>query len=437
MKNLLEAKNARRRRRITITIATAILLILSYWTPRIWLAYINQRHASTAVTFASKGQYNAAVMEYYKCYDIPFLVLRPPLPANVMTGIEKADRRRKEELKSTLNQAKMLLSESRFKEAESSAQKALSLACTSEEKRNTNAVLATITGAEATAKHDEWLAKAQTKYVLDKNVELVKEALHCKNVASTRRLLQTLLAKKRRTPMRGHTITNSIDMELVYVPQGEFMMGSPSNETHRRSNEGPQHSVIVAEGFYMGVYEVTQAQYKAVMGKNPSKKKRVFQSKKRPVESISWHEATQFCRKLSQKEKRKYRLPTEAEWEYACRAGKITPYSTGKSIRANQANYLANKKFRDAEIGIFRPNAFGLYDMHGNVAEWCSDWYDPEYYQKSERIDPQGLRNGGERIVRGGHWWSDSQQCRSAYRESREPVYKDYAVGFRVILEVD
>ena len=244
----------------------------------------------------------------------------------------------------------------------------------------------------------------------------------------------------RKQPKVGEVMTNSIGMKLVYIPAGEFMMGSPSSESQRENNEGPQHSVRISRGFYMGIYEVTQAQYKAVMSNNPSN----FKGNNLPVEQVSWNDVTEFCRKLSQKENKTYRLPTEAQWEYACRAGTSTPFYFGETISTDQANYDGNYIYgngrkgtyrqKTTTVGSFGPNAFGLYDMHGNIWEWCQDWYDKNYYNNSSGVDPEGPNTGSARVLRGGSWSYSPGDCRSAIRGRSTPVNRYVNNGFRVVV---
>ena len=192
-------------------------------------------------------------------------------------------------------------------------------------------------------------------------------------------------------------------------------------------NEQPQHRVKITKPFYMGVYVVTQAQYEAVMGANPS----YFKGESNPVEKVSWNDAVEFCKKLSAKTGQTVRLPTEAEWEYACRAGTTTPFNTGETISTDQANYNGNFTYgsgskgeyrqKTVAVGSFAPNALGLYDMHGNVWEWCQDWYDAGYYKNSPTDDPPGPEKGESRVLRGGSWNSDPRSCRSAVRSRGVP----------------
>ncbi len=237
-------------------------------------------------------------------------------------------------------------------------------------------------------------------------------------------------------------LTNSIGANLVYIPPGEFMMGSPSNELSRASDEGPQHLVKITRGFYLSVTEVTQAQYRAIMGTNPS----YFEGEDNPVENVSWNDAVEFCKKLSGIEGRAFRLPTSAEWEYACRAGTDTPFNTRDTIDPNQANYAGAYAYGDGDegvyhkrtiaVGSFSPNAFGLYDMHGNVWEWCQDWYDANYYSTDPTADPQGPSTGASRVLRGGSWISYPRHCRSAFRGGGAP-WGRFGIGFRFLLDLN
>ncbi len=203
-------------------------------------------------------------------------------------------------------------------------------------------------------------------------------------------------------------------------------------------NEQPQHQVKITKPFYMGMYPVTQAQYQALMGNNPSE----FKGESNPVERVSWNDAVEFCKKLSAKTGQTVRLPTEAEWEYACRAGTTTPFNTGETISTDQANYDGSVytygagskgecRQKTVAAGSFAPNAWGLYDMHGNVFEWCQDWYGP--YPSAEAIDPAGVEKGQSRVFRGGSWLSYPRFCRSASRSRSDPSLRYNYVGFRVV----
>jgi formylglycine-generating enzyme required for sulfatase activity len=232
-------------------------------------------------------------------------------------------------------------------------------------------------------------------------------------------------------------ITNKVGVKLTLIPPGTFMMGTPDNEADREDDEGPQHQVTLTKAFYLGVTEVTQAQWKAIMGEanNPSE----FKGDDLPVEQVSWREVTDFCIRLSQKENRKYRLPTEAEWEYACRAGVQGAYSSGNSEEAlKQVGwYSAISDDKSHPVGQKTANAWGLFDMHGNVWEWCGDWYEAEYPAKV-LTDPTGPSDTtDERTLRGGSWWDEAGLCRAGKRNMNAEDEKYNTVGFRVVLEVN
>jgi formylglycine-generating enzyme required for sulfatase activity len=252
-------------------------------------------------------------------------------------------------------------------------------------------------------------------------------------------------------------LTNSIGMKLVRIPAGKFQMGSPRDEANRSDNE-EQHEVEISRPFYLGVYEVTQAQYEAVMGSNPSHfsatgggkdKVKGLDTSQFPVERVSWKEAVEFCEKLSALDakkgnKRVCRLPTEAEWEYACRGGAASadPFHFGTSLSSTQANFNGDHPYggaphgpnleRTCEVGSYKPNRFGLYDMHGNVWEWCADWHGEKYYKNSPRKDPTGPTTGTARVLRGGSWDFGGRYCRAAYRGYYVPGDRDVNFGFRV-----
>ncbi|HET6494179.1 MAG TPA: SUMF1/EgtB/PvdO family nonheme iron enzyme [Thermoleophilia bacterium] len=217
-----------------------------------------------------------------------------------------------------------------------------------------------------------------------------------------------------------------VTMELIYVKPGRFTMGSPASEAGRDNDEA-QHNVTITRGFYLGRYEVTQAQYQAVMGANPSK----WKEPNRPVEQVMWNEATEFCNRLSQRAGKQVRLPTEAEWEYACRAGSTTRFCFGDSDGGlgEYAWFSGNSGHQTHAVGGRKPNAWGLHDMHGNVWEWCADWYGN---YGGDATDPTGPASGGGRVLRGGSWYRSAQDCRSAFRNRLHPAYRDYGFGFRV-----
>jgi formylglycine-generating enzyme required for sulfatase activity len=254
-------------------------------------------------------------------------------------------------------------------------------------------------------------------------------------------------------------LTNSLGMKFVLIPAGTFLMGSPPDEAGRSTNEGPQHEVTITRPFYFAVYPVTQAQYQRIMRTNPSHFCRSGRGKDLvkdldpatlPVERVTWGNAVVFCRKLAEcpdeaREGRKYRLPTEAEWEYACRGDSLQPFHLGLSLSSTLANFDGNYPFggaprgsflkRTSPVGSYPPSAQGLYDLHGNVWEWCQDWYGGDYYHESPTEDPPGPATGEQRVVRGGCWSSPGNNCRTAYRGKLEPGDHVYRVGFRVLLE--
>ena len=224
---------------------------------------------------------------------------------------------------------------------------------------------------------------------------------------------------------------NATPFKMVYIPAGEFTMGSPDNEKDRSAIEGPQHRVTITPPFYMGMYEVTQAQWQAVMGSNPSS----FKGGNLPVESVSWNDCQEFIKKLNTLGQGIFRLPTEAEWEYACRAGTVTRFYWGDDNDYSQigqyAWYSSNSGSQTHEVGKKLPNAWGLFDMSGNVWEWCQDWYSD--YTSDRQTDPQGPSTGSYKVFRGGSWGNDPGYCSSAHRNSNNPDYRGNSVGFRVV----
>ncbi len=237
-------------------------------------------------------------------------------------------------------------------------------------------------------------------------------------------------------------LRNSVGMTFARVPAGLFRMG---DDASGRPHEAPVHEVRIARPFYLAVTPITQAQYEAVNGKNPSKFTRSRGGADHPVEHVSWEQALQFCEKLAQLpdeqvHRRKYRLPTEAEWEYACRAGTTTDFSCGDKITGKDALFagsghkLAGKS--TCPVSQFPPNAFGLHDLHGNVQEWVNDWFDEYYYFESPPVDPTGPKHGQLRVVRGGAWSLPAIEARSAARRGHAPDSASEVIGFRVVLEV-
>ncbi|BAZ67886.1 hypothetical protein NIES4106_26430 [Fischerella sp. NIES-4106] len=235
---------------------------------------------------------------------------------------------------------------------------------------------------------------------------------------------------------------NGVTLEMVQIPGGKFLMGSPAGEAGRYDDEGPQHQVTVPS-FFMGKYVVTQAQYQAIMDNNPSH----FKGEKRPVEQVSWNDTVEFCKRLSEKTGRTYRLPSEAEWEYAVRAGTTTPFYFGETITTDLANYHGNYTYASApkgeyreqttNVGNFPPNSFGLYDMCGNVWEWCLDKYHNNYEQAP--TDGSAWLNENDNnyhLLRGGSWNFNPWNCRCANRILDVPDLRYGIVGFRLVVLV-
>jgi len=237
-------------------------------------------------------------------------------------------------------------------------------------------------------------------------------------------------------------------LEMVLVPAGEFMMGSPATELGRDRNEGPQHRVRITKPFYIGKFAITQRQWTNLGEKNWSRWRFVGDCRESPVEWVSWDDCQRFLKKLNAlvKEKGAFALPTEAEWEYACRAGTATPFHFGETISTDQANYNGDYVYGKGPKGVYRkttvksgsfkPNTFGLYDMHGNVWEWCQDRYSFDCYKNSGTNDPQGPAQGDERVLRGGAWTYEPGNCRSAARVKTGPKMRDIFFGFRVVFRI-
>ncbi|HMV43018.1 MAG TPA: SUMF1/EgtB/PvdO family nonheme iron enzyme [Leptospiraceae bacterium] len=227
--------------------------------------------------------------------------------------------------------------------------------------------------------------------------------------------------------------TNSIGMEFVLIPAGEFMMGCSEEENKCFDSEKPAHKVRITKPFYMGKFEVTQGQWKAVMGTNPSNYKDCGDNC--PVEQVSWNDVQEFIKKLNSKEGKKYRLPTEAEWEYVARAGTTTKYYSNDLDSI--AWYDKNSGRKTHPVGQKKPNAFGLYDMSGNVSEWCEDWYHGGYYGESPSNDPAGPSSSSNRVLRGGSWYYSVDLMRSSYRIKYSPDLRSYGIGFRLLFSAD
>ncbi|MCF4966550.1 bifunctional serine/threonine-protein kinase/formylglycine-generating enzyme family protein [Nostoc sp. CMAA1605] len=234
------------------------------------------------------------------------------------------------------------------------------------------------------------------------------------------------------------TLVNGVVLDMVAIPGGKFLMGSPEDEPERSKSESPQHNVTV-KPFFMGKFPVTQAQWKAVaslskvkidLNPDPSH----FKGANRPVETVSWDDAVEFCTRLSQKTGKIYRLPSEAEWEYACRAGTKTPFYVGDTIATDVANYNGNFN-QTTDVGTFPANNFGLFDMCGNTWEWCQDeWH--ENYNQAPVNGNVWASNNQYKVLRGGSWNGYSWYCRSACRFSNVPQYRYYTIGFRLVGEI-
>ena len=235
----------------------------------------------------------------------------------------------------------------------------------------------------------------------------------------------------------GELYTNSLGMKFAWIPPGTFLMGSPPNEPDRLQYE-TQHTVTLTKGFWLGIHPVTQVQWQAVTDDNPSR----FKGDHLPVEKISWDDALAFCQAMGRMDGVPYRLPTEAEWEYACRAGTSTPFHFGAAISTDLANYDPSggkkgvSRWKSTPVGSFPPNAWGLYDMHGNVMEWCQDWHGGPYFP-DDITNPQGAKSGefggGWRVLRGGDWTALPRFCRSANRFGMTPNIRStmWGVGVR------
>ncbi|NEP57626.1 MAG: formylglycine-generating enzyme family protein [Symploca sp. SIO2G7] len=266
-----------------------------------------------------------------------------------------------------------------------------------------------------------------------------------------------LIIKRHRRQIQyfAEDLGNGINLDMVAIPGGTFFMGSPETEEGHSNDESPQHEVTL-KSFFMGKYPVTQAQWQAVaalpqvnteLKPNPSN----FQGASRPVERVSWYDAVEFCARLSLQTGRQYRLPSEAEWEYACRAGTTTPFHFGETIITDLANYDGNSTYGNGVKGEYRgettsvgsfgvANAFGLYDMHGNVLEWCADYWHDNYKgaptDGSAWVDEDNENNNRSRLLRGGSWLLYPAYCRSAFRRYYSPDISLFnAFGFRVVCE--
>ncbi len=261
---------------------------------------------------------------------------------------------------------------------------------------------------------------------------------HPERTASQARIVE-LIAEgvKPCVPQKTLTLPGGVTMTFSFIPPGSFMMGGTVND-----DEKPIHTVMLTKGFFFGIYPVTQRQWLAVMGTNPS----YFKGPNRPVEQVFWDDCQEFCEKVTAELKGgRVKLPTEAEWEYACRAGTTTEYHFGDVLNTDVANYDGDCSWNDSpkgknrqettDVGTFPSNAWGLHDLHGNVWEWCSDWYGE--YAAGEQTDSQLQSNGRHRVLRGGSWDDNPVYCRAAYRRRLVPAYRSNRIGFRVCFRLD
>jgi formylglycine-generating enzyme required for sulfatase activity len=230
-------------------------------------------------------------------------------------------------------------------------------------------------------------------------------------------------------------------MQLVYIPAGKFTMGSPADEPGRQADEGPTHLVVLTKPFYIGMHEVTVGQYRTFVKEADYKNDGSWenpgfpQTDKHAVVNVSWIDAMAFCDWLGKKEREKYSLPTEAQWEYCCRAGTTTTWPFGDERLGDYIWYGPNSGNGTNPVGLRRPNAWGIHDMLGNAAEWTLDWYEKDYYRNSPREDPTGAPRTGAYAARGGCWYHNNiKDCRPAYRGgSWAPQSRNKGIGFRVV----
>ena len=258
---------------------------------------------------------------------------------------------------------------------------------------------------------------------------------------------QQKAAEALRTDVRKELdLGEGVKMRLAVIPAGQFVMGSPPTEFSLREesfSDEEQHMVRITKAFYIGVTEVTQEQYERIMDVNPSHKEYGW-GPTMPVTSVTWDDAQEFCRRLGNAVEGEVRLPTEAEWEYACRAGTAGPYHVSRQVWKEIVSSMDPPgRSAPAAVATKRPNAWGLYDMHGNVFEWCQDWYDWTYYRRSPEEDPTGPSHGKYRVLRSGSWFVLAEACRSAKRCFDTPDGKDWGEysrfqpGFRVVMSLE
>lgn len=248
-------------------------------------------------------------------------------------------------------------------------------------------------------------------------------------------------------PVLRNPLRKLLPLRMIKIPAGEFMMGSPASEPHHDDQEGPQRKIQVPS-FYLGAFTITQRQYEIIMGSNPSyfTDDQGKDGANLPVEQVTWQDADAFCKKLSEMSGRTYRLPSEAEWEYACRASTTTPFCFGETLTTEIANFFADfsftenyeENYRNTPVAVdsFWPNGFGLYNMHGNVFEWCADDYHENYKNAPKSVAPWiSGQAQATKMMRGGSWFNDTPYCRSAARDKNTQIGLSNASGFRVVCE--
>ncbi len=226
---------------------------------------------------------------------------------------------------------------------------------------------------------------------------------------------------------------SKVQLKMRLIPAGVFIMGSPINEPDRGENEGSQHKMEISKPFYLGIYEVTQAQWSAVMGTSPS---RFSDNPNNPVEKVSWVDCQEFIERLNKMELGNFRLPTEVEWEYSCRAGTTTAFYWGEDTNhlklGDYAWYPNNAQFKTQPVGRKKPNAWGLFDIQGNVAEWCADWYHFPF-SPDKAVDFSGPSSGMQKVYRGGSWNNSPPAFRSANRMCAPPSTTSHIIGLRLV----
>jgi formylglycine-generating enzyme required for sulfatase activity len=287
---------------------------------------------------------------------------------------------------------------------------------------------------------DESLGMSTESVDIPKDQAHLKLNKECRRLKTKDRTRHTTITIKSAEDQRPKTKDPTKDLEMITIQGGTFLMGDVLAD-NEYDEEKPTHSVTLS-GFQMGKYPVSQAQWQAIMGENPA----YFRGDDLPIEQVSWEDVQEFIKKLNRKTRKKYRLPTEAEWEYAAReGGKKTRFGNGRLVaKPNRINFDCNRPHKKtySEVGeyigkstpvdTYRPNSLGLCDMSGNVWEWCSDWYGD--YGKSATTNPKGVAKGINKIIRGGSWCCDPRRCRVAYRYAHSPTYRSYDLGFRLAM---